>query len=100
MEYLIVRGRLKLIADDTRPRLAVLVRAMNRLLGVEGARLAADQVVFRYEGAVGSSREIAEMLREITCCILGGAAVVVRRVRWEAALRLRRPAKTAVRAPR
>src|SRR3569623_872248 len=99
MEYLIVRGRLKLIADDTRPRLAVLVRAMNRLLGEKGARLAADQVVFRYEGTVGSSREIAEILREITCCIKGGA-VVVRRGRWETTLSLRRPAKTAVRAPR
>src|SRR3569833_2539751 len=98
MEYLIVRGRLKLIADDTRPRLAVLVRAMNRLLGEEGARLAADQVVFRYEGAVGSSRVIAVILRVITCCIKGGAAVVVRRVRWETTRGGGGPARAAGRA--
>jgi len=99
MEYLIVRGRLKLVTEDARAPLAALVEKMNGLLEEEGARLTAGHMVIRYEGVVGSSREIADVLREIAHCIRA-AAVVVRQVRWETTLSLRRQTGVAVRAPR
>lgn len=101
MEYLIMRGALKLNGHQPGPCLTGWVQEVNALLqDGEGARLTEHRLVIRYEGVIASSRELIPLLQQISRCLAEDVTVSVRRVRWETTLILRRRANNARRVPR